>query len=271
MNRYKLVIAYDGTNFSGSQVQANGRTVQGELERALGRFLNRRTRVTMAGRTDAGVHATGQVAAFQTSKKRDPGRTRIALNSLLPEDVRVVSVQRADPRFHPQFAARKKRYRYRLAVGYRSPLTRHHQALTFARLDLPAMRRAARSFVGRHDFAAFSATGSPRKRTVRTLSRLSVLKEPEGFEFVVEGDGFLYKMVRRLTGALIEVGRGRMTSGDIVALLNRKKNSSLFPGPSGAGTLPRPAGISNRGGHSSRLKIPTAPPEGLVLERVWYS
>ncbi|HET7474163.1 MAG TPA: tRNA pseudouridine(38-40) synthase TruA [Candidatus Limnocylindrales bacterium] len=205
--RYRATVEYDGTDFSGFQRQRSGtRTVQGELEAALAR-LGDGTRhvVDGAGRTDAGVHALGQVIAFTYDGRLDEVALEAALNGTLPPDVAVRDLRRASPGFHPRHAARYREYRYTIWNGPRSPL-RERQALGVrAPLDVAAMERAGQAFVGRHDFSAFGAAVGDRT-PVRTVHAVRVRRQGSLVTIDVRGDAFLRGMVRRIVAVLVEVG-----------------------------------------------------------------
>jgi tRNA pseudouridine38-40 synthase len=216
------VLEYDGREFEGWQVQAGShRTVQGVLLQALEQVTGRPARVTGAGRTDAGVHAEGQVASVRVETGLEPGALERALNGVLPRDVAIVSLARAPDGFDARRCARSKLYRYRVwNAPSRSPLRAWRSLFVPRPLDLEAMRRAGRSLVGEHDFSSFRAAGSAVQSSVRTLTRLEILGEPGGeilLEF--EGDGFLRHMVRNLVGTLLEVGRGRREAASMPRLL----------------------------------------------------
>jgi tRNA pseudouridine38-40 synthase len=218
---FRLTLEYDGTDFDGWQVQAGRRTVQGELETALERVTGGICDALGAGRTDAGVHAEGQVASVRTSTRLGPDELRRALNGVLPQDVAVVAAESVPEDFHARRDASGKLYRYAVWNGpSRSPLRRRSHWAIRDPLDLAAMRRAALGLVGTHDFAAFRGSGSAVKTTVRTLTRLDVRGEAGGeVLFEVEGTGFLRHMVRAIVGTLVEVGRGRRPAGDVGAVL----------------------------------------------------
>jgi tRNA pseudouridine38-40 synthase len=222
LTTFRLTLEYDGTAFEGWQVQPGGRrTVQGSLEDALAQVTGRRVRVAGSGRTDAGVHARGQVASVRLETRLDAAGLRRALNGVLPADVAVVGAAPAPEGFHARRDARSKLYGYRIWNGADpSPLRARFSHWVPAALDLEAMVRAAGTCRGRHDFAAFQAAGSNVETTVRTLSRFDVTGESRGeISILVEGDGFLRHMVRNLAGTLVDVGLGRRDSDSMVALL----------------------------------------------------
>jgi tRNA pseudouridine38-40 synthase len=217
------VIQYDGTAFAGSQVQANARTVQGELEEALNRLSGERTRVRLAGRTDAGVHATGQVAAFCLSPSVGGGEgwpeLQRRLNTVLPPDLVVKSLRTAPVGFDPRRDARWRVYRYRIRMaGDRRPTDRHRTLEIDDRLDVAAMRAAAVALLGERDFAAL---GSDKwGRTVRHLMEVRVISRGSLVEVRVTANAFLRRMVRSIVALLMEVGLGRLSPEAVVEVLN---------------------------------------------------
>ncbi len=218
--RLRLDVSYLGTRFEGWQAQEpprggrEPRTVQGVLELALSGLLGTPLRLHGAGRTDAGVHAEGQVAHVDLAERAPaipPGGRLRALNGRLPEDVRVTDVAAVPPGWHARFSASGKRYRYRLRRGlFLPPHAGLVEALAHERLDVAAMREAARRLVGRRDFARFALAGGAARTTVRTLALLTIEEEGPVLVVTAEGDGFLRGMVRRLVGTLREAGRGRI-------------------------------------------------------------
>ena len=209
----RAVIEYDGTAFAGSQVQPNARTVQGELEKALNRLIGEETRVHLAGRTDAGVHATGQVVAFCYARQPRGGdglpELRRRLNAALPPDLTVRSLRVTGPGFDPRREARWRVYRYRILMnGARHPLDRHRTLEIDEPLDAAAMRAAAARMLGERDFAAVGADA--RGRTVRHLAELRVVRRGDLLEIRVTANAFLRRMVRSIVALLMEVGRGRL-------------------------------------------------------------
>ena len=244
MRTLKLTVAYDGTRFVGWQRQADGESIQGALEDALGRFEGRPVTVHGAGRTDAGVHALGQVASVRVAFGHDTSTLTRALNAHLPPDIRVLSVEDADQEFHARFSARSKTYRYQIRTGaVASPFDRAFTWHLPERLARHAMRDAAAALVGRHDFGAFRSVGTTAPDTARTVTRAEWLEAPELLIFEIAGDGFLRHMVRAIVGTLVEIGRGWRQAGDIATLLH--------------------------GGTRAQAGA-TAPPHGLFLARVDY-
>jgi tRNA pseudouridine38-40 synthase len=243
---WRLVLEYDGTDFEGWQVQPGARRcVQGVLEAALARLAEGPVAVFGAGRTDAGVHAWGQVASVRAASRLDPPTLRRALNALLPRDLAVRELEAAPAGFHARRDARSKLYVYRLwNAPQRSPLRERFALHVPAPLDLAALRTGAEALVGTRDFASFRAAGGSGRTSVRTLSRIEWLGEPgDELRLEVEGTGFLRHMVRNLVGTLLEVGRGRRPAGTLSALLEARDR---------------------------RLAGPTAPAHGLTLVRVDY-
>ena len=238
----RAVIEYDGTAFAGSQVQPNARTVQGELEKALNRLIGERTQVQLAGRTDAGVHATGQVAAFGLPPGEGLARLRERLNAVLPPDLVVRTLSPAPRGFDPRRDARWRVYRYRILMnGARRPLERHRTLEIDGRLDVAAMRAAAGRMAGHRDFAALGSDANGR--TVRHLAEVRVTRRGNLVEVRVTANAFLRRMVRSIVAILMAVGLGRLAPEEVDRLL----------------TEPRRA-----------LHGQAAPPHGLTLERVVY-
>ena len=213
--RYRATVEYDGTDFAGFQIQPNARTVQGELEAALARLSDgTRHAVDGAGRTDAGVHALGQVIAFTYVGRLEVGDLAAALNGLLPPDIAIRDVRRTRPGFHPRHAARYREYRYTVWNGPRSPLRERHALGVRAPLDTVAMERAGQVLVGRHDFSAFGAAVGDRT-TVRTVHAVRVRRQGSLVTIDVRADAFLRGMVRRIVAVLLEVGHGKLDEEDV--------------------------------------------------------
>lgn len=244
MRTVRAQIAYDGSLFYGWQRQDGFDSVQAALEDALASLLDTVTTVQGAGRTDTGVHGLRQVAHFHVDTRLDDDRLRHALNAHLRPGVVVDRLETCRDDFHARYDARAKRYVYVTRTSrFRPPLGQPYAHWINYPLDLRAVRGAARLLVGEHDFAAFGNAGSERKTTVRTLHGVRVLARRALFAIVVQGDGFLYNMVRTIAGTLIEVGRGKLSSKDVAAAL--------------------------AGGDRTRAG-PTAPARGLYLLRVLY-
>ena len=252
--KIKLTIAYDGTNYSGWQVQKTGVGVQQKLEEAFQKLFSSTVGLHGSSRTDTGVHALGLVAhvvlarsEFKMSLRKLP----LALNAFLPEDIRVMSASRVPSEFHARFDATGKQYRYfAWNAPVMNPLLRFLAWHVPQHLDIGAMRSAAKMFLGTHDFKSFAATrGSNPPRTaeqltVRTVSRCDIRRSGPLLTFVIEGDGFLYKMCRGMVGTLVEIGRGKFPISDLKRMLAARDR--------------RASGM-------------TAPAHGLVLWRVFYS
>jgi tRNA pseudouridine38-40 synthase len=218
---HKLTIAYRGTEFSGWQRQAAKRTVQGCIEDALEKIWGEKISLQGSGRTDTGVHALGQVASFNARRLHAEAVLRRALNANLSRDVRIVKCRLVSPAFHARFDAMGKTYRYLIWNHLvQDPFTLDTHWHVPRPLDLPAMRRAARLLVGRHDFASFTSNpGYERESTVRTMRRVSVARDGAVVVFHFTAEGYLYRMVRNLVGALAKVGLGKITVDDFGKIL----------------------------------------------------
>jgi tRNA pseudouridine38-40 synthase len=228
MARYQVILAYDGTLFSGSQRQAKVRTIQGELESALGALGWSGRSVLMAGRTDAGVHAAGQVAAFDLEWGHSQMDLLRAINANLPRDMAVQEIGLADPKFHPRFDAHSRTYRYRLFCRpIRDPLREQFAWRVWPELSGKALRSAARVFIGRHDFAAFGSPPRPEGSTVRTVLKSSWQSRDDEWLYVVEADAFLYRMVRRLVYAQVAVAQGTLKVRTLAGALKASGTASL--------------------------------------------
>jgi tRNA pseudouridine38-40 synthase len=225
----RATVAYDGTDFCGFQVQAAGRTVQGELEAALARITQESVRVTAAGRTDSGVHARGQVVAFRTGWRRSLPELHRAWNAVLPRDVAVWDLNEADEGFHPRFDARSRVYRYTVwNHPLRNPLLRRTALWHPKPLNVEAMAEASAVLIGEHDFATF---GSPPQgtNTVRRVIDVNWARKGETLYLAVEANAFLYRMVRSIAGTLLQVGRGELTVDQFTALFAAADRSQSGP------------------------------------------
>src|SRR5215467_8425549 len=237
MRHFKLTIAYDGTDFHGWQMQTNKPTIQGEIVDVLQRLTQEKIYVHGAGRTDAGVHALGQVASFHTHSALSAQEFQRAMNALLPPVIRIVRAEEVGPDFHARWSARCKTYRYRLYRGKVVPPALWRYVLHYPfPLDEDAMRDAARRFVGTHDFAAFAAsTGSDdddrERSTEREIYSSELVRSDDGEELIytVKGRSFLRYMVRKMVGTLLEVGRSRLVADDILRLYQSRDRAKSGP------------------------------------------
>ncbi|MBU1090490.1 MAG: tRNA pseudouridine(38-40) synthase TruA [Candidatus Omnitrophica bacterium] len=222
----KLRIEYDGTDYAGWQVQKNRRkTIQGTLETALRKILQEKVRIIASGRTDAGVHAQGQVANFKTKSAISLDRLQRALNAVLPDDIKISKIEEKSLDFNSCLNAKTKVYSYSiLNRRYSAPLLRRRVYFYYYPLDIGLMRREARSLLGRHDFSAFCASGSGAKDRMRIVKRISIRhsKQSKLFAIEIEANGFLYNMVRNIVGTLLEIGRGKFAQGSLKRILRSK-------------------------------------------------
>ncbi len=241
----RLLLEYDGTRYHGWQRQADAATIQQTLEEALGRLTGQKVALIASGRTDAGVHALGQVANFRTGSTIPLKAFHEGLNSMLPSDIAVLSATEVPPEFHARKSARAKTYEYRiLNRPNRSPLHHHYAWWIASHLDLPALAAAAAFLPGEHDFTAFRASGSDNKNPVREVLAAAWRDGPGGWlSFTIAATGFLRGMVRSLVGTMVEAGRGKVPAAKIAELLT--------------------SGARQEAG-------PTAPPQGLYLVEVFY-
>ena len=242
MPTFKITLAYDGTDFSGWQAQPGRRTVQGAFKDAWREITGETVCMTATSRTDAGVHALGQVIGVATQSELPPERLLGGLNAKLPEDVVVQSVRLAPEGFHATHDACGKLYRYQLHNDRRRPPLNRQQVWQIPKpLDAHAMHRAGQLLVGKHDFASFQSAGSPRDNTVRTISSIEVKRGRAGqggsgesprIDVEIAGDGFLYNMVRNIVGTLVDVGAGRRSEawvGEVLAACDRKAAGQTAP------------------------------------------
>jgi len=240
----RLTLAYDGTDFRGWAKQRGQRTVQGVLEGALQRFLGDGPKLSVAGRTDAGVHARGQVVSFEPAGEVDVVRLQRAVNSMLAPEVVVADVRFAPSGFDARRSATAREYRYRIDVGpFPDPFTAAYVWHRPGELSLRRMRAAARHLVGERDFASFCRAPKDGSSTVRRLERMAVSRSGDRVEITARANAFLHQMVRSIVGTLVAMGEGRVDPGDIPAILGARDRSAAGP---------------------------VAPPHGLTLERVVY-
>lgn len=246
--KFKLTIAYDGTHYEGWQVQKTGTGVQEKIEEALAKLFPGKPRLHSSSRTDTGVHALGMIAHFEAPRsefKMSIRRLAIAINAWLPDDIRVLSATVASKKFHARFDATGKQYRYFVwNHPAMNPLLRHQAWHVTRKLNVAAMRDAAKLFVGRHDFKSFAANRNyEMESTTRSLTRCEIRRKGPLLTFTIEGGGFLYKMCRGIVGTVVQVGLGKFPAAEIKRMLARKDR--------------RGAGM-------------TAPAHGLVLWKVFY-
>lgn len=244
MRTLKLILEYDGRDFFGYQTQKNHRTVQNELEKALQKLFRKKTKTRAAGRTDSGVHAEGQVVHFQIASRDSLQKIQYSLNHFLPKDMVVAEVSEAPKSFHAQYSAKWKLYEYRvLNSKQRSPLQESCVYRFPYKLNLIAIKKAAKQLVGKHDFRAFESSGARRASAVRTIQTFEIKRQNKMILFLVKADGFLYKMVRSMVGTLLEIGSGKKGTEIIKKILSSKDRHLIGP---------------------------TAPAHGLTLKKVYY-
>jgi len=242
MQNYKIVLSYDGTDYHGWQRQPNRKTIQGTLEEALFRITQKKITVIGAGRTDAGVHAQAQAANFKADLNLTDNELRRALNSLLPEDIRIISLKKADPYFHARKMTKSKIYEYRIFNSPRlSPFVQRYVLHWPYPLHIRLMRKTAKLFQREADFSGFSS--NRLLHPVRKVSRSQIKKKGEEIIYTIEANGFLRYMVRTIVGTLLEVGKGRVAPEKIEEIFIRKKRT---------------------------LASPTAPAKGLCLKKIIY-
>ncbi len=239
MRRILLIVAYDGTGYSGFQVQPNAPTIEGELNRVLSELFSEDIKVIGASRTDAGVHALCNVAVFDTCARMPAEKIAYALNQRLPEDIKIQSSKEVAPDFHPRHCDSEKTYEYRITYGeFPLPTKRLYALYTYHKLDVAKMKEAAGYLVGEHDFKSFCSVKAVVESTVRTLYQADVEEADNDIVIRVRGNGFLYNMVRIIAGTLMEVGKGKLEPSAIKEILEAKDREAAGP---------------------------TAPPQGLML------
>ncbi len=242
--RFRLTVAYDGTAYCGWQVQPQVRTIEGELNRCLSELTGENIKVIGASRTDAGVHALGNIAVFDSATRIPPEKLPYAINQKLPEDIRVQKGESVSPDFHPRHTDSRKTYEYRIySAAISLPTVRLYHYFTYHQLELEPMQKAAEALLGEHDFTSFCSAKTEKEDKVRTLYECSVQQEGNFFWIRVTGNGFLYNMVRILAGTLLQVGQGILSPEQIPAILEAKDRQKAGP---------------------------TLPPEGLTLLKIRY-
>lgn len=230
MKRVKLTVAYDGTNYCGWQVQPNGITVQEVLNQCLSEFTGENIETIGASRTDAGVHALGNVAVFDTEMRMPGDKFSFALNQRLPEDIRIQKSEEVDADFHPRYVKSQKTYEYRiLNCRFPIPTERFYSHFTYIPLDVDKMKEAASYLIGEHDFKSFCGTGAQVKTTVRTVKEIQIEKSGDRITIRITGEGFLYNMVRIIAGTLIDIGGGLYPPEKMKEILEAKDRKKAGP------------------------------------------
>ena len=230
MKRIGLVVAYDGTNYSGWQIQNNGITIQGILNDTLSELLGEKVEVMGASRTDAGVHSLGNVAVFDTNTRIPGEKIAYALNQRLPEDIRIQLSEEVEPDFHPRYCDSEKTYEYRiLNRRFPVPTERLYSYFYHYKLDLGKMQEATSYLIGQHDFASFCGTGAQVRSTIRTITALTVSREGDMITIRISGTGFLYNMVRIIAGTLIEIGNGKYPPARMKQILDERNREAAGP------------------------------------------
>ena len=243
MRNIMITIQYDGTNYCGWQKQNNGLGIQDIIQNSIYKITKEDVDLTSSGRTDAGVHALGQVANFKTNSKIPVEKIPGAINASLPDDICIVDAKEVDLNFHSRYSAKKKRYRYVIYNNkYKNPIFRKYSYHVKYNLNFEKMKEESMHLLGEHDFVGFMSTGSSVKSTVRTIYHIDLKKEDDLIVIEVEGNGFLYNMVRIIAGTLIDIGRGKITES-LKDIIESKERS--------------------RAGH-------TAQASGLFLKKVYY-
>lgn len=221
--RVLLIVAYDGTAYHGWQLQDNGATIEGELNRCLSQLLQEPIQVIGASRTDAGVHALGNVAVFDTGARMPADKISYALNQRLPEDIRIQASREVPGDWHPRHVESRKTYEYRIYRGtFAMPTRRLYTYFTYCKLDVDAMRQGAQYLVGEHDFKSFCQTGAQVESTVRHIYSIGLVEEGAELALRICGGGFLYNMVRIIAGTLMEVGQGKRRPEEIKTILSAR-------------------------------------------------
>ena len=230
MKRVKLVVAYDGTNYHGWQVQDNGITIEEVLNRTISELVQEDIKEIGASRTDAGVHACGNVAVFDTESRIPGDKFSFALNQRLPEDIRIQESCEVDADFHPRYADTVKTYEYNiLNRRFELPTKRLYAAFCYYPMDIERMNQAAAYLVGEHDFKSFCSAGAQVQTTVRTIYAVNVTKADDMVHIRITGNGFLYNMVRIIAGTLMQVGTGLMEPEQVKEILEARDRSKAGP------------------------------------------
>ena len=244
MRNIKLTIEYDGKDFNGWQKQPNKLNIQGEIEKAIGEITGEEIELNASGRTDAGVHSLGQTANFKTNSTIDISKIPVAINSKLKQSIRIISAEEVDERFHARYSCTGKKYRYIINNSkYGSSIYRDLEYHMPIKLNVDDMKKAIKHFEGEHDFKGFKASGTSSKSSVRTIYSAKVIEEGEKIIIELKGNGFLYNMVRIISGTIVDVGLGKIKPEEIPEIIESKDRT--------------------RAGK-------TLPPQGLYLVEVYY-
>lgn len=244
MRNIKLIIEYDGKKFGGWQKQPNKLNIQGEIEKAIGEITGEVIELNASGRTDAGVHSLGQTANFKTNSKIDISKIPVAINSKLKQSIRIISAEEVDERFHARYSCTGKKYRYVINNSrYGSAIYRGLEYHMPIKLNVEDMKKAIKYFEGEHDFKGFKASGTSSKSSIRTIYSAKVIEEGDRINIELEGNGFLYNMVRIISGTIVDVGLGKIKPEEIPQIIESKDRT--------------------RAGK-------TLPPQGLYLVEVYY-
>lgn len=244
MRNIKLTIEYDGKKFGGWQKQPNKLNIQGEIEKAIEEITGEKIDLNASGRTDAGVHSLGQVANFKTNSKIEIEKIPIAINSKLKQSIRIIKAEEVEENFHARYSCKGKKYRYIINNSkYGSAIYRDLEYHMPIKLNVEAMQKGIKYFEGEHDFKGFKASGTSSKSSVRTIYNAKVIQEGERIIIELEGNGFLYNMVRIISGTMVDVGLGKIKPEEIPEIIKSKERS--------------------RAGK-------TLPPQGLYLVEVYY-
>lgn len=222
--RYLAIVQYDGTSFMGWQIQSNVRTIQEEIEKVLSKVLNTPTKIFGSGRTDARVHSIGQTFHFDSKKIDDLGKFTYSINSLLPEDIHIVSIKKVADDFHARFSAKDKTYLYILNTGRYDVFNRNYTNQYLRELDIKAIKEASKLFLGEHNFKNFTSKEEDKDNYIRTINSFDVVVNGDVISFYINGNGFMRYMVRMIIGTLIEVGLGKLSLEEVKEYLSDKDN-----------------------------------------------
>ena len=230
MKRFKMIVAYDGTNYNGFARQPNGVTIQETLEVAISKIVQHEVKTLGAGRTDQGVHAKGQCVTFDSDTKIPIEKLTKAINSKLPLDISVKSVEEVSMEFQPRFGAKRKTYRYQILNSQvRDPFLYKYSLQYPYKIDVKLIQKAANHMVGEHDFACFCSSGSSVKDTVREIYSIDIRQDGDLISVDICGNGFLYNMVRIIIGTLLRVNEGKLSTDDIPKIINGKNREDAGP------------------------------------------